>query len=40
MNIIREIYLKGCFSLAMAAAFAAIPVTADAEEKAQGGREV
>ena len=37
MNKMRKNLLTGCFSLAMAAAFVAMPITADAEEKLKKG---
>ncbi|NYE08524.1 5'-nucleotidase [Bacillus niacini] len=39
MNKMRKNLLTGCFSLAMAAAFVAIPVTANAEEKLKEGEK-
>ncbi|MGW6252192.1 hypothetical protein ACWF7H_09100 [Peribacillus butanolivorans] len=35
----RKIFLTGCFSLAMAAAFVAMSITADAEEKLKEGEK-
>lgn len=40
MKKMGKLFLTGCFSLAMAAAFTAIPVTADAEEKLKEGERL